>query len=386
MNAVWVLPVCVIAALSMGESGWARALDWSQPWVEPLDPVAAREQSDEYAWRLFVALNWPADPKAPLGATGPVVWELWRTAGDVYRPDGADPGVWDGARSQRAEDRFETVSLKDLPNARHVVGGRMVPWVDSLESAKRLTEIRMNRPIFEFIRSFELYNTEGQVRAVARGGVSFPYGSRQVKAKWRPITEAEQARYHTLVVTLADGTRRLYGLTALHIASKDLPNWFWATFEHVDNPTLADGDHWQLASHDEFACHGQPTDCNRYPPHIGLEGTVWQYYRLRGTLTSFVTADGMPRRLANSELESGFQTTASCMTCHARSSIALLPDRAGSDPSVALRLPIFDGPDRQGFTGTPQTAWFAPNGESGPHFIPLDFVWSLSKARSRNLH
>jgi hypothetical protein len=378
----------------------AHALDWRTPWSEPQDAAAARDHSDEYAWRLFVALNWPADPiarradrAAHLGEDMPVVWESWQNAAAVYRSHGADPGAWvigeAGARPA-TRDRFETTSLKDLPNARHVVNGVMVPWVDPLASAKRLTEIRMNRPAFDFIRAHELYSVEGQLRAVAAGAVRFPYGVKEVKAKWRPISEAERARYHTLLVTLADGTQQLYGLTALHIASKDLPHWFWATFEHVDNPTLPDSEHWQLDSHDEFACRGGAADCNRYPLHIGLEGTVWQYYRLRGSLTRFTDPYGTARRLANSELETGFQTTASCITCHARASIARRAASNVHDAIEGLRLPIFDGPDRRGFIGTPQAAWFAPAAADPrvvpTRFVPLDFVWSLSKAQRRDGH
>jgi len=263
--------------------------------------------------------------------------------------------------------------------------------MDPIASAKRLTEIRMNRGSFEFIRAHELYNLEGQLRVYRQGRrVSFPYGAREIKAKWRPISPSESARYHTVLVTLADGTRRLYGLTGLHIASKDLPNWFWATFEHVDNPTLPDNEGWQLPSRDRFACGGGPSDCNRAPAGIGLEGTVWQYYRLRGTLTDFVDSAGRPQLLANSELESGLQTSASCITCHARSSIGFV---AGTP----ARLPIFDvGPNeaaqdplrRRGFLGTPQSAWYQgsvprANGRVRPMYQRLDFVWSLSKANSR---
>lgn len=243
----------------------------------------------------------------------------------------------------------------------------------------------MNRPAYEFIRARELYSIDGQLRAVAGGPIRFPYGAKEVKAKWRPISAAERTRYHTLKVAMADGTERLYGLTALHIASKDLPTWFWATFEHVDNPSLPDSEHWQLASHDVFACSGVAADCNRSPRHIGLEGTVWQYYRLRGSLTSFTEPNGAARRLANSELETGFQTTASCITCHARASIASgrgTPDRTATE---ALRLPIFDGPERRGFVGLPQADWFAPAAAS-TRFVPLDFVWSLAKAQRRGTH
>jgi len=377
----------------------SAGIDWRKPWSEPQDPAAAAERSDEYAWRLFVSLNWPAEPTARIadrnarfGADRAVVWETWQSAGEVYLNDGADPGAWSRRRPYQPaapERRFESVSLKDLPNARHIVDGVMVPLVDPLAAAKRLTEIRMNRRTFDFIRAHELYNLDGQLRAYAGGkAISFPYGAREVKAKWRPISPGESSRYHTIVVRLADGTRRLYGLTALHIASKDLPNWFWATFEQVDNPTLAGNEGWQLPSRDRFSCGRGPADCNRAPQNIGLEGTVWQYYRLRGTLTAFVHADGSPQLLANSELEAGMQRTASCITCHSRSSIGVT---AGAPARLAIfdataDTPQNDAHERRGFFGVPQTEWYLgpdPAGRQRPVFQKLDFVWSLSKAKSK---
>jgi hypothetical protein len=394
----------------------SMALDWSAPWVEPHDSGQAASNSDEYAWRLFVAVNWPAnaqtrtaDPHAPLGADKPVVWEVWQNAEQVYREDGSDPGPW--IRGHREKDstsdesRFETFSLKDFPNARHIVAGKMVPLVDATSRARRLTEIRMNRPTFEYIRAHELYNLDGQVRMITTGrGVRFPPDSIEIKAKWRPVGPEERARYHTVKVRFADGTESLYGLTALHIVSKDLPQWFWATFEHVDNPSLPDSEGWQLSSSDHFACADAGTDCNRSPRGIGLEGTVWQNYRLRGTLTRFVDGMGRPLLLANSELERGFQGSSSCMTCHARSSLANLG-------GVPTRLPVFDMSEtretdsllvqpgtstdvirmddfmsRRGFVGLPLPRWFENSPIGGQRtFQQLDFVWSLSKARPRKV-
>jgi len=392
-----------------------RTLDWSQPWEPPYDAADAANHSDEYAWRLFVALNWPADlvarvadSRRPFGADQPVVWETWQNAGEVYLAGGQDPGPWlpgDPARPMSPVRRFETVSSKDLPVMRHIVAGVMVPLLDPVASARRLTEIRMNRTAFEFIRGRGLYTVEGQLRAASRGVVSFPPWSREVKAKWRPIDAAEAARYHTVTITLADGTRRLFGLTALHILSKDLPNWFWATFEQVDNPGLPGAEGWQLASRDRFACRGMAEDCERAPAGVGLEDTVWRYYRLRGTMTGYLDAEGRPQRLANSELETGMQATASCMTCHSRASIGLV----GGAPA---RLPIFDDErSRRGFIGLPQLQWYRAAtqdpadglGEVGARreagrlgeeavadgadgleycgFRPLDFVWSLSLAQ-----
>jgi cytochrome c peroxidase len=370
------------------------------PWIQPHDATAAATHSDEYAWRLFVALNWPADtgtraadPAARFGADQPVVWETWLNAGNVYQDDGADPGPWWASRRPLTPERqFETLSRPDLQNLRHIVGGVMVPLVDPIANARRLTEIHINREAFEFIRRRELFNLEGQKRAQLNGSViSFPYGACEVKAKWRPITEQERSRYHTMELTLADGTRRLFGLTGLHIASKDLPTWFWATFEHVDNPTLADNEGWQLPSRDRFACGAEHSDCNRIPAGMGLEGTVWQYYRLRGTLTQYTDARGEPQRLANSELESGMQRSASCITCHSRASIAVV------DGGI-VHLPIFDssaGSDssggstgdplaRRGFIGAPDAAWYGPQpGAVGPRFQSLDFVWSMIKAQHK---
>lgn len=387
-----------LAALAALAANAAPALDWRAPWKEPQDPAAAANHSDEYAWRLFVALNWPASPvtrtadrRARFGTDRPGVWESWQSAGDVYLEDGRDPGPWvpgDPAHPAAPERRFETLSLEDLLKARHIVDGVMVPLADPIAAAKRLTEIRMNRRTYEFIRARQLYNLDGQIRAFTENRtVSFPYGAKEVKAKWRRISERESSRYHTTRVTLADGTQRLYGLTGLHIVSKDLPHWFWATFEQVDNPALPDSEGWQLPSKDRFSCPAAAADCNRAPRNIGLEGTVWQYYRLRGSLTEYVDAKGRPELLANSELETGLQKTASCITCHSRASIGVV---AGAP----ARLPIFDSSpgvepadarQRRGFSGLPRAGWYQGVGADGQRqqfFQPLDFVWSLSQAKS----
>jgi len=370
-------------------------MDWGQPWVEPHAARQAMVNSDEFAWRLFVAISWPADvkarapaPSALLGADGPVVWETWQNSADVYRENGSDPGPWTTGESAPAvarESRFETLSLKDLKTTRHIVDGVMVPLVDNLAQAPRLVEVRMNRASFDYIRSRQLYNIEGQLQAVAAGrSVKFPPGALQVKASWRPIDVGQKPRYHTITVQFENGTSRLYGLTALNIAAKESPNWFWASFEHVDNETRANTEGWQLPSRDSFACGGAFADCNRAPRGAGVIGTVWENYRLRGTLTSFVDVEGRARLLANSELEAGLQRSASCITCHSRASI-------GQVDGQAVRLPIFDTSEtttaasgRRGYVGLPQARWFERcAGGRGTAFQPLDFVWSLSQAKPR---
>jgi len=331
--------------------------------AEPQSASDAAQHSDEYAWKVFVALS--------------TAWQSWPSANDIFRPDGADPGPWKNVEQRVVipigSSRFEAFSARELPNLHRVANGKMVAVSDPLASATRLTEIHMNQAGYEYIRARGLYNTQGQLRAVSSGdAVSFPAATKEVKAKWRVISEAERSRYYTMTVKLADGSQRLYGLTALHLVTKDLPAWFWATFEHVDNPKLPGNEGWQAPSRDTFACGNAHPDCNRAPGGIGLERTVWENYRLRGTLTSFVNAAGQPNVLANSELEAGMQPTSSCITCHSRAGIGLV---AGQP----TRLPIFDtstGESKRGFLGEPRAEWFDIGAIQS-----LDFVWSMAKAR-----
>jgi cytochrome c peroxidase len=330
--------------------------------AEPQSASEAAQRSDEYAWKVFVALNKPS-----------AAWESWPSANDIFRPDAADPGPWKSTQQPPAvpiaSSRFEAFSARELPNLHRVENGKMVAVKDPLASATRLTEIHLNQAGYEYIRTRALYNVAGQLRA---GAVSFPAATKEVKAKWRVITEAERSRYYTMTVKLADGTQRLYGLTALHLVTKDLPTWFWATFEHVDNPQLPGNDGWQAPSRDTFACGDAEPACNRAPRGIGLEGTVWENYRLRGTLTSFVDTAGKPNLLANSELEAGMQQSASCITCHSRAGI-------GTVAGQPVRLAVFDtstGDPKRGFVGEPRPEWFADG-----RIRSLDFIWSMAKAR-----
>jgi len=356
----------------------------------------APTDSDHLAWQLFVAINWPAGRGTP-SAPAPLAWETWANTRDVYRDDGGDPGPWQSRTwlTRRSgpgvanEARFEGAEnanpeLAALTNLRHVAAGRMVPGIPTVIDAERLIESRMNRIAYDYVRSQALYNVEGQMRVVASGrALQFPRGSIEVKASWRPIAAADAPRYRTLWVRLRGGESRLYGLTALNLAAKILPtrangsahgsSWLWASFEHVDNAHRALGEGWQLPSRDTYACPEAPSACDRVPERLGLEATVWQNYRLRGTLTDYVDGGGHPQRLGNSELEAGLQSTSSCMTCHARSALAV----AGGRPS---RLPVFATNERRGSIGVPDSSWFRADGAV---YRSLDFVWSLAQAKPR---
>jgi hypothetical protein len=367
--------------------GAFKLFDGSGQWQEPQDSAAAINTPDEYAWRLFIALNWPADvakrepdPTKKLGEQGPVYWETWANAPDIFLPNGNDPGPWlsVGGKSAVAGETRDVSEFDLLPIQQQIrleTEGEISILFDPDAAEAQVNETRMNKPAYEFIRSKSLYNLDGQ-RALAASGartVQFPLEAKEVKAQWREIAEVEKPRYHWAELGFPDGSKKIYGLTALHITTKDLPNWLWATFEHVDNPSREGNEPWLLPSHDTFACKGKQPDCNEAPKGIGLEGTPWEHYRLRGTQIDFTDSRGKPTLLANSQPEEGFQPSSSCITCHARASVnangaRLSIFKPGSNPVV-------------GDVGPVDPAWFESNGAS--KFTQLDFVWSMRRARQK---
>ena len=386
-------------------AGSALPVRAADPWVIPGDAALAARDPDRFAWEMFKALTWPADEKSrmpasdrPYGDPGPVMFETWAEADQVYLAKGAEPPTWDKI------EWSATRTLNDRSVPRQIAMFRDVKSVKSGDVSDEQEEVWLNRATFDYIRENGLFSVEGQQWFFYNHRpIVFPPGAIEVQAVWRPIGEEDKARYQWAEFRDSKRKKRyLYGLTALHIQSKVLPNWFWATFEHVDNPYrpgLFD-EGWLNPSRDSLACPASELACNRAPTGIGLEGTRWENYRLRGTQTGYVDADGNPVILANSELETGFQQSASCMSCHVRATIGPNRNEAASftlgaggkdhppEKPVAMRLPVFkiDAEGRvTSYNGVPEPGAFllpgqAPGGRE--KFLSLDFVFSLIEAES----
>ncbi len=393
----------LLAGLALAGSGLPAAA--ADPWLVPADAALAARDPDRFAWNMFVALTWPADESSrmpasdrPYGDPGPVMFETWATSDQIYLPKGTEPPAWDEIQWSGAH----ALSSRSVP--RQIAMFRDVASVKSGDVSDEQEEVRLNRATFDYIRDNSLYTIEGQQWFFYnRRPISFPPGSIQVQAVWRAIGEEDKARYQWEEFRDAKTKKRYtYGLTALHIASKVLPHWLWATFEHVDNPyrpgVFDEG--WLNPSRDSVACPATQLDCNRIPAGFGLEGTRWQNYRLRGTQIDYADADGNPVILANSELETGFQQSASCMSCHVRSTIGPNRNEAASfvlgrdgkdhqpEKPTPMRLPAFkiDSDGRvTSYNGEPQPGEFLLPGQAAggsQKFLSLDFVWSLIEAES----
>lgn len=333
----------------------------------PITNPAAQTPS-ELAWQHFSELSAPA-------GNNQVKWQTFANQADLYvaKPDPKNPPPYPGTDKLRqlriapGRQRLLARGL-DLMSAHQEASNACMP-------AGVLEEVRLNKDVFNFVVANHLWYVEGQVDAFNKGMVvNFPTTALEVKANWRPITEKEKPSY--LWAKASNGT--LYGLIAMHLLSKDVPNWFWATFEHKSNPCygkyLAPQDNFGFAPGATIPSPGLMAMFNKY----GVNKSVFANYRLDGAMVDFTDSEGAPIILGNSITENGFQTTASCITCHARSTAGPNTKNFGSG-----RLSVFDKTG-QSYNGTPDINWFWNFGVKPPaaQFIQLDFVWSLACANA----
>lgn len=315
-----------------------------------------------------------------------------------------------------------------------------------------------NKPMFDYVFENDLYNSDGVAKVFAEnarvmtnqapfqsanaGGASaridFPVDAVMIKSNWISRARAEELGIvenpdapfvkMTLTSAVTDNNAQIFEpgehwLVAFHVSSKDIPNWVWLTFEHVDNLGRCDytgcNDSYGFASPDEVP-EGAADNFTR--PHMmsdelpiasaifdpgrvyaggairpGLEAVLdglgigtgesadaampsigdpaWRSYRLKGSQVNFVQSTGWRNILGNSVTEGGFVMSSSCMTCHSRAHVG--PD---GTPSV---IGVFENTLGQigyaeGSVGIPDPTWFVSS-QQPPKLEALqtDFVWGF---------
>jgi hypothetical protein len=264
--------------------------------------------------------------------------------------------------------------------------------------------------------------------------IVFPISSVMVKINWIAASEAPtygidpydtENPFITMNLVPQTGDEKdepePYIAVSFHISSKDTPNWFWTTFEHVANQGRCD---WigcndsfgfetiQTITIDESVAAGLPPVARNYTPpnklttidgrsleafdlaqtylgvdrmtpelttildafDIGTAGDVnttgqptqqdaaWRSYRLKGTQTDWVTSEGHETRLGNSVTEAGFVNTASCISCHARAAV--------NEDGLLIHA-IFE--NSLSNAGIPQS----PSGTPNPMLYSINQLWGL---------
>ena len=330
-----------------------------------------------FAWLLFLSINCPANP----GLSQPVIWETWKPDTSVYLPGGAAPAPWSAPLPPRM--------LLDQPE----IDGYTLLDDHGLPV---LNEIRLNQATFEYVVQRQLYSKAGQLAFFTdphSAPVVFPADAMEIKAAWLILTPGDpaNANYYSINASYVDGAGQthqvLAGLAGLHISSKILPNWFWTTFEQEDNQETTQAPQTVPIAPDVHAVNAAI--------HAALPtNSIWRHYNQRGAQIDFTGVGGTPTLLSDTLLETRFQKSSSCITCHALST-------RGSEQEG--RVAFFRvGNGMQGYVGTlnsPSNKYFDPfqkpvcYSASVPGFTDcnptrpavvykmLDFVWSLREAQ-----
>jgi hypothetical protein len=362
--------------------------------AQTTDPNPAENNPDKFSWELFVQVTRPANVP---GRTD-VVFETWASRQDTFTANplfpgdtsppscssqpvvgAAAPAAPAAPAASAAPAAVAAASPKVLQMPALEEFGPRVPGLQPHVVAGG-EEVRRNRATFDFIYCNKLYNRAGLRAAFAAGvPISFPIESIEVKADWRPIAGLDTSQYY--VNTASDNQR--YALVAMHIISKQVPNWTWATFEHKNNAGRCDF----MGCRDRFGAtvqnqgpqtttNGQYPACEKTPAlkKMFADANIsaqWENYCLKGSQLDFITPTGLPTVLGNSVIENGFARTSSCMTCHARASVA----SNGSLGQGAGFLPTGQSPN-----GAPDPNWFYDNlGQPNQTVktFPTDFVFSI---------
>lgn len=463
---------------------------------------------DAFAWNTFIQAvgqrfwedwstddqTWPTDPWPRCRPDGTERCCAELTISNQAQPLHCPvfPGPTEGVPDHRPHEpsKAHQVSLAEAA-AGDADGDGLGEWEDVpavLKTAvignEQVELVYRNQPMVQYIFDHDLYSTEGlervherYSRAVAAyspfhprapapaGGqreappivaIDLPIRAIMVKANWLALDLAPQlgidvaanAPYVRMDFAAQEGKPKTpFLLLSFHLSTKDLPNWFWATFEHVDNQArcdwtgcndsfgfLADGPQSKLPQPPPGL---PPPAPNFTPPHqaddvdgagvqafdlallyrgvdrisqdldqlfrhfgIGTGGDnkvgrptpadlAWRSYRLKGSQTQFVTATGRATLLGNSVTEAGFTNSASCISCHSRAAV----DSRGLPPLAIFADELSDAGLPKSVNGIPNEAWFDVNayfGVEGRHQAPrilavqTDFVWGFRNACPRS--
>jgi hypothetical protein len=357
------------------------------PTAAQVDPTLAMNKPDQLAWQLFIQVNSRA------GGTNSV-FETFASDTDTFQSNPQYPTgpVASTLRSPILAAFARETALKN---------GVLLPAVPPDPTRSAGEETRRNKPAFDFIVQNNLYKVSG-LKAAFGKTLSFPVDSIEVKANWvrvdlipaftkNQVTIAQVSQlYH--VNTASDGSK--YALVSMHVISKLVPNWTWATFEHRYNPGRCD----IIGCRDSFGAQvpvvnpllgpGQTyPDCVKSPALSALLAQadvepVYANYCLKGSQVDFVDNTGLDTRLGNTVAEDGFVATASCMSCHGRAAF----DSTGTATSFAGFVNVNVNPPIGPLGPLLPTWYWAFNGQP-PIFEGMpgltrtgtsaDFVWSI---------
>ena len=341
----------------------------------PDDPEAAFAKA---AWDWFLAIN------KPLTGPQPKVWESWKQTSVVYLPDGSKPLPWgqDPPLPEPVVKQAKAQGL-DLDKPFHNLDTEI--QVDGLTLADGFGQnvryqLLMNQETFDYILDHGFYNVDGQEEAAKQGQpLDFPAGSFELKTSWIWIGDQQSIsrqlvnKYYLVNAYYADAQAEggfqvgQAALTGMHVINKSQPDWVWTTFENEHNPdfTVTNSEPPAPERYELPISPAVEAENQKRRSELRQEGSIFAEYRLNGVQWQFVDADDKPILLASSQIESAFQHSSSCITCHGTASYSVSEGYFSFVEESDGGLTYYTGnPPEKKLEG----------------YNSLDFVWSLKRA------
>ena len=180
---------------------------------------------DCFAWRQFIALNWPVDGHrhGESGDRSFVQWQTFPSEADVLGTDGAAPARGQraplpracAARVEAAKFRPEQLILFQAPagparkrlrinsSSQAGVSDNQASWVGASNNTNLWYEIRISPKEADFIVANRLYSVDGQAGFIAAGhplvlpesNEDGPAGAIELKAAWMEVPDPENPKW-----------------------------------------------------------------------------------------------------------------------------------------------------------------------------------------------
>lgn len=325
------------------------------------------------SWNWFACLNQPASNNLDR------VWESMKPSDQVYLSNGAAPGpysqnvpppqaVLDAATAQGMNLNRAFHNL----NAVQQVDGLILEMGGSVPEQERGKPVRfqllMSEDTFDYIVEQKVYNVNGQ--AALTSNLSFPATAWELKAGWLWIgsdsafkAQLEHDGYYTAQAWYKDDSGNYQvgyaALSALHVINKLNPGWVWTTFENRNN-------------HKYTVTNAIPPTpmTNSTGPTPAAQTANSEFQGIYADLSQYeligTQVQTTPTLLANSQLESAFQSQSSCFACH--DTAAYSKDKGYFNFALKQQ------------DGIVYPTSLVPESEFAG-YNRLDFVWSLKRAQ-----
>ena len=335
--------------------------------------TAFAQSPETLAWNWFVCLNQPAAAGSPNRE-----WESMKPSDQVYLANGAKPAPYgtpvpppNAVLTQAKALGMDMSRTFHNLNATQQVDGLILQMGGAVPATEKGNPVRfqllMGQGTFDYIVQKQVYNMNGQ--AALTSNLEFPSIAWELKSAWLWIgsdatykqTLANDGYYIAQAYYLQDGKYQIgyAALSGLHIINKLNPGWVWTTFENINNSKYT------------VTNAIPPTPMtNSTGPTAAAKPVNSQFQAQYPGLSKYeliaVQSKTNPTLLANSQLESAFQSQSSCFACH---------DTA----AYSAKKSYFNfAMKEQGGIVYP-TAPLPDSAFAG--YNKLDFVWSLKRAQ-----